>query len=202
MIHTDDRFAQAVADAVTAIERRTDAEVVVVAAARSGTYADVSARTAAVAMWVGAIVLLAIPHAIGPVWFVVDLALVGLATERLARGSWWIRRTTRASRRRQQVRDAAQAELVREAVHGTPRRTGVLVYLSALEAQVEVVGDLGVQGRVPGGALQPAIDRLDADDLDGFLAGLAALGDVLARYLPHTEDSDDTDLPNAPRIRP
>jgi putative membrane protein len=201
MIHTDDAFSDAVAARVTAIERCTDAEIVVVAAPRSGRYADVTARGASVVALAAAGVLLAIPWAIGEAWFLVDVGLTWLIAERLLRHRCAIRALTRSTRRTAQVRAAAIAEFHRESVHGTPRRTGVLVYLSVLEARVEIVPDLGVEGAVPRGALATVEDVLRADATEPFLQGLDALGAVLARHLPHRGDSDETDLPDAPRIR-
>jgi putative membrane protein len=202
MIHTDPSFSEVVAARVAAVERRTDAELVVVVAGRSGRYADVSARAASVVALAVAAVLLAIPWSIGEPWFLVDVTVAWLLAERASQAPGALRRLTRADRRAGQVRDAAHLAFQEEVVHGTARRTGVLVYVSLLEGRVEVVPDLGVEGAVPRGELQAAVDVLRHDDVAHLLAGLDALGDVLARHLPHRADSDETDLADAPRIRP
>lgn len=202
MIHTDQAFSEAVAQAVGDIETRTDAEIVVVAAARSATYAEVSAYVASMAALVMSAILLAIPWHIAEPWFLLDLTLTWLIAERLARSPWLTRRLTTTKRRDAEVMAAAHAEFLREAIHGTPNRTGVLVYVSALEGMVAVIPDLGIAGRVPKGELVQVFRALRKNDLPSFLEGLRLLGDVLARYVPHHEGSDTFDMPNAPRIRP
>lgn len=200
MMKHDARFSEAVAAAVTEIERTTDAEIVVVAAARSGSYADVSARAASVVSLVAAGLLIVLPWHLAPGFFLLDLALVWWLAERLLRRPVPVRALTRASRRLTQVREAAQREFLQEAVHGTPHRSGVLVYVSALEDEVELLPDLGVQGRIPAAELAEIRAQLRAHDLDAFLAGLTALGALLSARVPHHAGSDAFDLPNAPRV--
>lgn len=202
MIRPDDAFSDAVAARVAALERATDAEIVVVVAQRSGSYADLSARGASVVALTAAAGLIAIPWHIGELWFVIDTALAWLLAERVLRARPFVRALSGARRRRAQVAAAALQEFVVEAVHGTPNHSGVLVYVSLLEELVEVVPDLGIEGRVPGGELAPVRALLRADTADHLLAGLTALGGVLARHVPHTEQSDAFDLADAPRIRP
>lgn len=202
MIHTDARFREAIEDAVGRIETRTDAEIVVVAAERSGIYTDVSATVAFAMAMAAFAVILVIPQPLHPVWVWIDLLLVWLVTERLARSRGVIRGFTTEVRRRTQVQAAAAMEFQRESVHGTKSRTGVLVYISALEGRVEIVTDLGVQARMPEGSLVAALRAFRKNDLDHFLSGMTALGDELATHVPRTEHGSGLDLPNAPRIRP
>jgi putative membrane protein len=202
MLHTDSRFTEAVEAAVAEIETRTDAELIVVAAERSGSYRDAAGRAAFWATLVVAAVILWVPHYIAEPWVLLDLTLSFFGFEWAFRSRRIVPLITRASRRESQVEAAAEREFHREAVHGTPNRSGVLVYVSALEGVVRVLPDLGVQGRLPGGALLAAIEAFRHDDLDHFLEGLRALGDALEVHVPHIEGSDDIDLPNTPRVRP
>lgn len=201
MLHTDDRFSTAVEARVADIETRTDAELVVVAAERSGHYRDITARVGAAGALLVCAFLLWIPHLIAEPWFLLDLVLTYVFFEWLSRSRRIVRLLTREERRAEQARLAAEREFHHEAVHGTARRIGVLVYVSALEGIVEVVPDLGIQGRVPGGEMIGAVEAFHHDDLDHFLTGLDALGEVLARYVPATDHPDAIDLPNAPRVR-
>lgn len=201
MLHDDPRFLDAVAARVGALEKTTDAEIVVVAAPRSDAYADVAWRGTLVGCGILLAVLLFIPWTVGPGWLLIDLSLFALGLSRVLSWTAPLRVLTGAPRRRAAVAAAARRAFLEEAVHGTPNRTGVLVYVSALEGRVEVVPDLGVEGRVPRGAWVTAAEAFAHDDLDHFLAGLDALGAVLAHHLPHTPDSDAVDLPNVPRVR-
>jgi putative membrane protein len=197
----DEGFAKAVEDEVARIERGTDAEIVVVSASQSGQYRDVAMAGAALLTLLLVIGALVVPYTMHPSTLVVLMVLAFPALGWLLHSPWFLGRASGASRRAQQVREAAESEFVREAVHGTPNRSGVLVYRSALERRVEVIVDFGVQGRAPKGELDLAISAFGADK-DRFLAGLRALGELLARRVPATEHSQAFDLHNAPRIRP
>ncbi len=197
----DPKFDEAVEQAVKRIEKRTDAEIVVVAAERSGHYRDVQ-------MWIGGGCTLAMlaalfyaPIDLHPIGALVEVAIAFPFFSWLAGHRAVLHFVTRASRQNAQVRMFAEAEFVREAVHGTPNHTGVLVYASALERRVEVILDLGLAGRVATGELAPALSTLTTTSVDAFVAGLEGLGDVLAAHAPHTAESDAVDLPDAPRRR-
>jgi putative membrane protein len=198
-MYRDAVFREAVTAAVTRAEERTDAELVVVAAGRSGSYLDV-------ALWVGvglAMVVLAV-LIYGP-WDV-DAALLPLDIGvPLALGVFGANRSPRllrllTPRRRQdrQVATAAHAAFVEEQVHGTKRRTGVLVYISDLERRVHVVPDHGVEACVPPGEWNRI--RWDAKTVEGVVAGLDAAAALLSRCVPALADNPD-EIPNAPRIR-
>ena len=202
MIHTDDSFSDRVAARVAAIESRTDAELVVVAASRSRSYAHVPALGALAWSLLSAGVMLFAPWEVSPAVFVLEQVLGAGAVAWVCQRPRVLRWLTPELARRDAVARAAAAEFLLEAVHGTPARTGVLVYISALEERVEVLADLGVQGRVPRGELAAAAKALTPHSLEAFLEGLDVLGDSLARHIPHHPGSDATDLPNAPRIRP
>lgn len=198
MVPTDRKFADAVEAAIHAIEAKTDAEVVVVTAPHSGTYADVALACGAILAWLDLAFLVYSPIEFDPLWFPVDL-LVAFAI------GWWGSRRSRmlprmvgAARRKRQVMDAARAAFVEETVHGTAARTGVLVYLSVSESEVVVLPDEGVLGRLPGGAIQSL--RIEAGTLEGFIAGLARLGELLGAHLPATGENPD-EIGNAPRVR-
>ena len=149
MLHTDARFHSAVEDAVGRLEALTDAEIIVVAAPRSGSYRDVSLIAATLVTFAMLLVLLLVPFAVHPWMLPIELGVTFAAAAWVASGTWFLRWLVPASRRADQVTEAAHAEFHREQVHATPHRTGVLVYVSALEGKVVVMPDLGIEGRVP-----------------------------------------------------
>lgn len=195
------RFLTEVTDAVARIEARTDAEIVVVVASKSGSYRDIALTLAASGALILLVVALAAPFDLHPVGVIVELTVAFLGLGWLLDDPRIAGRLATNARKRRQARDAAESEFVREAIHGTPHRTGILVYISDLERRVEVIPDLGAAGMVPPGELAPLVDALDGTDTDRFVAGLTRLGDLLARRIPHRPDSDDFDLPNTPRMR-
>ncbi len=200
MIHLDERFERAVETAVDELEATTDAEIVVVAAARSGGYRDVAITGGVVAA--AALLLLAVfsPWHFSDRWLTVDMALAVMGVSWLThRWPWWLRTFTTPGRRRRQVEEAAAATFFQEQVHATRGRTGILIYVSALEDDVTVLADHGVAARVPQALWHDL--RWDARRLDGFLEGLKAAGALLAEHLPAKPGDNPDEIPNKPRVR-
>lgn len=198
-MHRDARFREAVTAAVARAEERTDAELVVVAAARSGSYRDVAIWVGVALAAVAMALVLYTPWAFDAAWLPLDVGLpLALGAVGAHRFPWLLRRLTSRARRARQVATAANAAFVEEQVHGTRRRTGVLVYVSALEGLVHVVSDHGVDACVPPGEWNRL--RWQARSLEEFVAGLEAAADLLSRHLPALADNPD-EIPNAPRIR-
>ncbi len=200
MIHANEKFSDAVEKAVSEIEELTDAEVVVVAAERSGHYRDLAAVGASGLALIGLVVMMAVPFEVSPFMVALDLGMVWVLAAWLANGQWAIRRLASSDRRDAHVREAAAAEFHREAVHATPGRTGLLIYVSALEGRVEIISDVGLEAKIPRGKWAKAATEFSHDDLDHFVSGLKRVGAVLAECCPPTEGKK-VDLPNAPRIR-
>jgi putative membrane protein len=201
LIHTDTTFSKRVEQAVTELESGTAAEVVVVAAERSGSYRDVAYLLASIAAVAFLVVQMWAPYHLHPATVVVDIILGWVVVAWLANDRRAIRVFTRHARREAQVAAAAAAAFHQEAVHGTPQRTGLLVYVSALEGTVELIPDVGLEERIARGRWLAAEEAFSHADLDHFLEGLKRVGTLLAESVPPTED-DGIDLPNAPRVRP
>ncbi len=198
MLRADQAFVHAVDQAVGALEHHTDAEVVVVVAARSSRW--LVRRLTLASGLAFAVLAFAVygPTEVPALWLPVDLALVyALAAWLPGRLPGLLSPLLGAGERARVAERAAHAAFFEEEVHSTRRRTGVLVYVSLLERQVLVIPDSGVSEHVPPGALERAW-RLG--DQQGFVDDLEALGHVLGKHLPSTDDNPD-ELPNRPRIR-
>ncbi len=199
MIIDHPEFGPRIEALVGELERDTQAEIVVIAARRSGTYRDVRIGCAAVLALAVLLFLLYSPLQFHPLSVPVYLAV-------LAGLGWWLggrsaavaRVLSRAPRREAQVLEAAKATFVEVAVHGTRDRSGVLVYVSELEDRAVVLRDLGVDGHVPGAAWNEL--DLAVGGLDQLEALLRAVGAVLAEHWPAGEDNPN-EIPNAPRVR-
>ena len=201
MIHTDDTFGKRVEEAVARLEKRTDAEVVVVAAERSGSYLDVALLGGGITAAVVLTAVVAMPWPVHPVSVVLDTVIAGALAAWILNGRRWLRLLVPTHRKRNQVELQAHAEFSREAVYATPNRTGLLVYLSSLEGQVKLLPDVGLEAQIPKGMWAEAADAFAHDDLEHFVAGLDAVGALLAERVPATEGSDDFNMPDAPMIR-
>ncbi len=208
MLHTDPRFVDAVTRVVAEIETTTSAEIVVVAAARSGSHRGLGALCGAAVAWLALAFIIVVPWQFSEAWLLLELPLVGGLV------AWFVPRSERimdkllpGAQARRAVADAAAAAFTEEVVHGTRKRTGLLIYLSGLENHVSVIADGLIEARVPpgewaalpwcGAAAQPGPRELDA-----FLDGLRVIGRTLAVHLPADPDDNPDELPDAPRVRP
>lgn len=206
MIRDDARFARAVEETVRALERETDAEIVVVVARRSGSYRDVAVGAGFAAAWFVLLFLLFSPAVFHPVWIAVELPVsAGVAAWLVHRSPWLLPRLASKGRRKRQVAEAAHAAFHEEAVHGTRGRTGLLVYLSLLEDHVVLVPDAGLERHIAGaewnsirwgGGKDPAAPG----DLEHFIEGLRAVGRTLARHVP-PDGANPNEMPDEPRFR-
>lgn len=201
MISPNEAFVTAVEAAVARIEKTTDAEIVVVTASKSGVYRDVSLIGAAIASLLLLALIIVAPVDLHPLGVLIELAVAFPVFTWMLGHPAFTRRATSQARQEAQVQTAAAAEFLQEAIHGTPNRTGVLIYISLLEHRVVILGDFGVDALVPRGEWSAATEHWKFDDTAGFCRYLETFGELLAKRVPANDTSDHFDLPNAPRIR-
>ena len=177
-------------DAISALEARSSAELVVSVRARSAAYLHTHILIGVLAGLGTLAFLLFSRYPFALHWFLVDPVLIGglvaLAASRLPP----IRRAlTPAPMREARVRIAASALFFDKGVHHTRERTGILLYVSLLERRALLIADAAVEREVPRRewrAAAAAIDRVVASGGDGveLARALGPLGDLLARHLP------------------
>jgi putative membrane protein len=201
MLHTNEHFSDAIEAAVGDIEQSTDAELVIVAAMRSGAYRDVSLVLGMLVGLIALVIVLFVDIHVPPAMVPVDVLMGVVFGYLLGRTRLALRWLVPSHRKRRTVRQSALAEFVTEAVHATPQRSGVLVYVSALEGRVVAIPDVGIEGLVPAGEWRAATKELSADSVESLVAGLKALGAVLGKYVPPTDNHNRIGLDDAPRIR-
>ncbi len=201
----DHTFGQRVKQAVARVEESSDAEVVVVVARASGSYADVDLAFGILLGLIALAVVLYSPVVFRPEPLLLEFVVL------LFLGRWFCHRTpalrrllTSRARRRKQVERAAKLAFMDFAVHATRERTGVLLYLSQLERTGCVLTDSGIDGRVPRAAWSELRLGLEgAVSLAGLEKalhdGLALLAERLPQHLPATGDNPD-EIPNEPRM--
>jgi len=150
--------------------------------------------------------LLFSPYSFAPTWMPLELFVIGLFVSwQTHRSPSVLRLLSRSSRLKRQVENAAALAFHEESVAGTRGRTGLLIYVSALEDRVVLIPDSGLDALIPRGVWNsvPWGEGRNPDqpgDLDHFLAGLSKVGEVLADAVPASEDNPD-EISNAPRIR-
>lgn len=185
-----------VAEAVTAIEQKTSAEIVVMMRPSSGRYRAADLAWGALFAFAALCVFLYHPDEFDFTWFPLEQA-GAFAVGALV--SAWVPPLRRllASRaeRRANVRLAARAAFVERGLSRTRGRTGVLVYLSAFERAGDVVLDVGLDEAKLGASVAAVRAASARGRIDELLSALDALGASLARAYPREADDVD-ELPN------
>jgi uncharacterized membrane protein len=102
------------------------------------------------------------------------------------------------------ARQCAEEAFARLRVWDTAENTGVLVYLLLADHAIEIVADRGVAAEVDAAEWLPIIDLMQqhfraGNHLAGALAGIEAIGELLARHFPAGDARPNPDeLPNRP----
>ena len=192
--------ADRIAAAVTEVETKTAGEIVVAERPRSDDYPEVRLLAA---LLVG-LAAAAGAHLLWPELYVgAVLALqfgCGLLTWVLTGIGDVLRSLVPRARAEEAVARAAQLAFLEYGVFRTRDRTGVLIFLSALERRVVILGDEGIHARVQDtgwsrlvSLLVQAIKQKRA--CDGVCEVVAGLGAQLSEAAPIRED-DTNELPN------
>lgn len=85
-------------------------------------------------------------------------------------------------------------------MHQTALRNGVLIYLATDDHQFAIIGDAGIDSKVPGDFWESTKDLMlgsfrKGDYVSGLIAGIEKAGEQLGRYFPRRSD-DVNELPN------
>ena len=199
-------FASSLNDLVGKLERRSSAEIVVVLANHSGSYQDVEHTLAFAGSLLCLLYLIHSPIEFKTDLWVVWLVLTYLLTLMVVRRfpACWRPFTSRARRRAQTV-TAARTAFVEERVPSTRDRTGLLVYLSRVEGELALLGDLAIDAKIPQSHFHVAEKKVaEAGSWSArqhlVLEELARLEEPLAQALPVSAE-DVNELDNQVRMR-
>jgi putative membrane protein len=187
---------------VRTVEERSAAEVVILVRERSGPYLHASVLAGAIAAYLTLWFQLFSPFDYSLLLIQIAPALVGvamgLATTVLPDLQRWL---TPPSMRERYLQTAARAAFHDNGIGDTRGRTGILVYISRLERDTEVLADRGVRDAVDVEAWDRTIQairssaRVRDPDAAAVASAIAALGDVLQPVLPRSEH-DVNELPD------
>jgi putative membrane protein len=202
------RFDQAacdnLADCVRDIEKQTDAELVIVVRARSGSYRHVDLLCGAGLAYAGLLFLLFSPWVFAHYWVAVDIALLFALGYFISSRSNAIRRllTTREYRARA-VRTQAAAMFYEAGIANTRAEMGVLIYLSLMERRLELLADRGVLKGAPPLEWNECVFDLQQvgrrPHPEDFHKTLRAFGAMLAKNIPASGDNPN-ELGDLPRF--
>jgi putative membrane protein len=98
------------------------------------------------------------------------------------------------------AREAAMREFIGRGLTRTRRRTGILIYVAALEHHAEIIADIGIADRAGPQVWQKIIADLTAAigegrPGDGLVHAVERAGAILAEHVPPSFDDED-ELPN------
>lgn len=79
------------------------------------------------------------------------------------------------------------------AMHRTAERNGVLIYVSVAQRRAAVIGDTGINAKLPNGYWNDVLDAVltrfrDGQYCDGLCEGIARLGHQLEQHFPRRSD--------------
>lgn len=182
-----------IAARVAALERARGVEVVTVSIAKADLYPELPWRAGALAASVAALVV-AIGDVMRPDWATSTTLLLALATVMLSGAGAallvvFVRPLARLFlsplRAEAETRQYAHAYFLDRQLFRTRRRNGILILVARFEHRVELVADIGFDGRVAAGEwgsviapMVPLLREHRADD--AIAAGLDALDALLA----------------------
>ena len=180
-----------ISEAIRSVEARSSGELVCVLARASSEYAAApllwASLTALLAPW-PLILYTELPvRALYAAQIVIYVAALVLFSIRPLRVLLTPRNARRAFAHR-----AASEQFMNRRISSTKERTGVLIFVSLAERYARIIADEGIAARVDQKEWQAAIDALTAQMgeghvAEGFLAAIAACGEVLTRHAPPGE---------------
>jgi putative membrane protein len=200
----DDAARAALTDCVKKIETTTDAELVLVVRARSGSYRHADYLFGALLAFAGLLFLLFSPFDFHQYWVAIDVALLFVIGSLVTSRSNSLRRLLTTDKFRSAlVRTSAAAMFYEAGIANTNAEMGLLIYLSVLERRLELIADRGILKGVNAlewnqqlFELHEAGRKADAPTLQ---TGLENLGALLSKHLPATGENPN-ELPDAPRF--
>lgn len=193
---TTDEGKARIMDAVTRLEAKTCAEVVVALRPRSGDYRRADFAFGALLALTALCVFLYHPEPFDFTLFPLEqTACFALGAVACAHLPWLRRLLTPRRVRRENVASAAQAMFLTQGIDKTQARTGILVYLSSLEREVFLVVDRGIDAAAIAQEENDLRAAFRAGSLEAFVRALDAMGDALAKMHPVSADDVD-ELPN------
>jgi putative membrane protein len=193
-------------DTVTEVEKSTSAEIVIAIARFSESYRDVPIIFGFILSMLTLIFILFSPFDIHT-WFVMPFVVITYFVGYIicTKIELFMRLFTREERRREQVKRAAKIAFFEESVSATKDRTGILFYLSLFEKRVEILSDLGIDGKISKDKWNSLTIELNKalcgqKPLEDFSDKLATCISFLSVSFPPGEENPD-EIMNRPRIR-
>jgi len=180
-----------VADAIAAVERDTDVELVTVLARRADDYRYIPLLWAACVALITPGVLFFSPLWLEPRELFIIQWLVFFALALVFRIPPLMMRLVPVPVRRWRAANLARRQFLEQNLHHTRGETGVLIFVAEAEHYVEIIADRGISAHVGDDEWQGIVDAFTGrvrrgETLAGFLQCVNACGELLKRHVPAT----------------
>jgi len=188
-----------VAEAISAVERGTDAELVTVLARCADRYTYIPILyAAAIALLTPGVIALS-PFWLGPWEILATQWSVFIALALLLQWPPLLTRMIPAPLKRWRAANLARRQFLEQNLHHTHAHTGVLIFVSEIEHYVEIIADRGIDMHVEQAQWQRIVDAFTAqvkrgEIVQGFLECVQSCGELLQRHVPATAQKNE--LPN------
>jgi len=202
-----------IAAAVREAEQVTAGEIVPYVVGQSDHYEAAEWRAGFIC-WCAAFLAMSLLPAATGAWMRFDALTVAAATLLAGAAGMLLARLVPPVRRlfagkhlmARRVEQRAAEAFIAEEVFATPKRTGILIFLSLLERRVLVIGDAGINSRVAPGAWDGIIARVVAAirsgaPADGLAHAIRSCGALLAGHGVGRDATDRDVLPDNLRVR-
>lgn len=197
----NDIFQAKLYEAVEAIEKESDVEIVTIVYSHSHSYRAVSLTVAAIATYLIYSGLMFTPTLISDFTLYAVPILVFLAVFFLIDKIPAIKRVLIPQKTKEKsVEIYARALFQKAGIHHTERHTGLLIFISLLEKSVKIIPDRGVQSALKAAdweKIQGHFDAIfEANEIEnGIIQALAKSKEIFALNLPVLPD-DINELPD------
>jgi putative membrane protein len=182
--------------AIEAAEETTSGEIVPVVVNASARYTEIELLGLVVGLGIGTLAAAIYADSWGHD-FVYLWPMIGAAAGFFACRIPWIKRSLLSSRRQDEaVLQRSLAAFTAEGLHHTREHTGILIFVSLLEHEVEVLADKGINEKVPQGTWDEVVRILTAKlkagrACEGFCKAIERCGAILAEHFPRLADDKD-----------
>lgn len=187
--------------AVTAAEAATSGEIATMVVSRSDNYREAMILGAVLGASMAALVIaVASRHVTIWTYLPITILLFYPAYWLCARFSQLQRPFIGSRRSHEAVQTRAVRAFYEMGLYRTRHETGILIFISLFERKVWILGDRGINARIPPESWQQLVQTLTAGLREGraceaLCAVIGNCGEVLARHFPHESD-DSNELLN------
>ncbi|HEX2227278.1 MAG TPA: TPM domain-containing protein [Candidatus Binatia bacterium] len=182
--------------AITAAEEKTSGEIVPMLVNASARYTEIELLGLVVGLSIGTLAAAIYAEPWGHD-FVYLWPMIGAAAGFLVCRIPWVKRSLLPGRQRDAaVLQRSLAAFTAEGLHHTRDHTGILIFVSLLEHEVEVLADQGINEKVPTGTWDEVVRILTAElkagrACEGFCKAIGRCGAILAEHFPRATDDRD-----------